>query len=186
VPTVLFRGPPAGWYPPTDFDKKAPVFEVDSSVERVPSSTIHTTSFQASISKTQSKMFNRSFAAVVLVLPALTGAISIHHPNNAIASTGTNGFRPTTGNLGPTTTNQCNTGTLQCCDSVQSVSHFPTVLCQPHFLTVYIHSQSDSSVVASLLGSIGATGVGPNIPVGSAYFFPFFAILSARSFPCDY
>jgi len=68
-------------------------------------------------------MFVRSFAAIVLVLPALAGAISILQPNNAITGTGTNGVRPT-GNLGSTTTNQCNTGTLQCCNSVQSVSHF--------------------------------------------------------------
>ena len=187
-PTAPFRGPLAGWYPLSGFDKRAPVFEADSSVEPIPSSTTHTTSFPSSASRIQSKMFIPSFAAIVLVFPALAGATSIYHPNtnNAITGTGTNGVRPAAGNLAPTTINQCNTGTLQCCDSVQSVSHFSTVLCQPHFLTVYIHSQSDSSNVSSLLESFGVTGVGPNILVGSAYFFPFFAILSACSFPYDY
>jgi len=125
--TVLF---PAGWYPLSDFDKKAPIFGIVSSAERVPSSTTYTTSLPSYPSRTQFRMFIRSFAAIVLILPALAGAIGILRPNSAITST--NGIPPTTGTQA-TTIDQCNTGPIQCCNSVQSVSHFATVLlCQPH------------------------------------------------------
>ena len=68
-------------------------------------------------------MFIRSFAAIVLVLPTLSSAISVLSNNDAIGFGSTDGVQPTIGTQDPTTIGRCNTGTLQCCDQVQSASY---------------------------------------------------------------
>ena len=64
-------------------------------------------------------MFARSFAAIIFVLPALAAASALPKDDGFT----TNNIRPTSGN-GPTTIDQCNTGSLQCCNGTQSVSYF--------------------------------------------------------------
>ena len=64
-------------------------------------------------------MFARTFAAIVLVLPTLAAASALPQSDGFI----TDIIRPTQGDQ-PTTIDQCNTGSLQCCNNTQSVSYF--------------------------------------------------------------
>ena len=66
-------------------------------------------------------MFARSFAAIILVLPTLAVASALPQSDGFT----TTNIRPTQGGQ-PTTIDQCNTGSLQCCNDTQSVSCFAT------------------------------------------------------------
>jgi len=75
-------------------------------------------------------MFARFFAAIVLALSALVAASAL--PRGGARTTHKdvghhNGFSATGNNVNqaqPITVNQCNTGTIQCCNYTQTVSYF--------------------------------------------------------------
>ena len=100
---------------------KSARFEVDSSVEQAPV-LLSTHPFESSSPNAlNSKMFARSFAAILLVLPALAAASALPQ-NDGFTS---NNIRPNAGNQ-PAMVDQCNTGALQCCNETQTVSYFAT------------------------------------------------------------
>jgi len=119
-------------------------------------------------------MFARSFAAIILVLPTLAAASALPQSDGFT----TNNIRPTQGGQ-PTTIDQCNTGSLQCCNDTQSVSYFASRRpISTDFLTIYFRAQVQSSTTATLLGLLGFAIGAPDTLIGGTCF-SFLFILGA-------